>query len=214
MFPQNWDLIIGDGFAQRTIIDPLVGSGSLYLQVSAENNVHLAVPESPLQHGLLGGRYRFSVNIKEGSGDTTPIYTGLCFMCSAKNITTGTQNFYYTGVRVNADVGDTHRLFLRKVTAGTIYNSGVAVTSAIVLEDTGYDVIYTVQILWRLSGSNLTLQLSTGREVDYSDLIEVFSGIDTTPFLMSTNESFFIRAEPGITSALSYIDNVEVSQII
>lgn len=213
MFPVNWDISIGDGFCHRTIIDPIVGSGSLHFLLSAENNAHLAVPEGALGHGLLGGRHRFLVNITSGIGSSNLIRAGLAFMCSAKDITTGTNNFYYVGVQVNADLGNSHFIFFRKVTGGTIYDLGALVAGPFATGETGYDFTYALEVRWKITGSNLVLSLQQGFATDYSDLVSLFSGIDTSPFVTSTNESYFARTESGVTSALAVIDNVTVALV-
>lgn len=213
-FPINWDLSVGDGEARRDIINPIDGSGSLYLSVSAEDNVHLTIPEGPLQHGLLGAQYQFTLNIFSGTGLSGGIRSGLCFMCSTKDITLGTPNFYYVGLRLNVVDGSTHRLFLNKVSGATLYTLGSAIVPSVIGANDGYNQVYPLQMYWKKQGSNLILELKVGTALDYSDLVPVISVVDIGTFSTSTNESFFIKSETGVTSAVALIDNVIVKQVL
>lgn len=212
-FPNNWGFI-GDGFSYRNTESPIEGSASLFLQTSAENKIQTAYPTGSLQHGFLGAQYRFNVNIMSGTGASAFIRSGLCFMCSSNNLIVGPQNFYYTGMRLNADTGGNHNLFLRKVINGTLYDVGTIIGGPIAGEQTGYNKTYAIEVYWRISGANLRIKISMGLQQDYSDLIEKINVVDTSPILTSTNEIFYIRSETGVTSSLSHIDLVDVSLVL
>lgn len=212
-FTSNWITNIGDGFCATGIYDDVItGTGSCLIQTFATNKVHTAIPTTPLSHGLLSARYRFLVNIKSGGGDSSYIRAGLCFMCSGQNIVTNTQNFYYTGIRLNANDGSNHNFFLRKVTAETLYASGTLLTSPVAAGQIGYDKTYAMEVYWRVNGSNVDIVIKKGLELDFRDLATIMSVSDTNGHIVTTNEMFFVRSEGGVTSATALFDNLEVSQ--
>lgn len=213
MFPNNW-AFIGDGVSYRNTNNPIEGTSSLFLQTSAENKIQTAYPTGSLQHGFLSAQYRFNVNIVSGTGTSAVIRCGLCFMCSSDNLIAGPQNFYYTGIRLNADTGLNHFIFLRKITNGTLYDIGTLIGGPIAGSQTGYNKAYAIEVYWRLLGANLRIKISVGTQQDYSDLIEKINVLDTSPILTSTNEIFFIRSETGVTSSLGHIDLVDVSLLL
>jgi len=215
VFTAQWITNIGDGFCATGIYDETIkGTGSCVIKTFAENKVHTAIPTSPLAHGLISARYRFLLNIKAGTGtgSATFLRAGLCFLCSAENILAGSQNFYYTGLRLNPDTAGEHYFFLRKVTAGTLYSTGTLLTSPVVAGQTGFNKTYAMEVFWVVNGSAVDIVIKKGVEQDFSDLSTIMSLSDTSGHIISTNEMFFVRSEIGVTSATVLFDHLEVSQ--
>jgi hypothetical protein len=213
-FTEQWITNIGDGLCRTGIYDDVIaGTGSCLIQTFAENKVHTAIPTTPLPHGLTSARYRFLVNIKAGTGTGSATYlrAGLCFMCSAQNMLTGLNNFYYTGVRLNPDTGGSHFIYLRKVTGETLYSTGTLVGGPVVAGETGFNKPYAMEVLWAVNGSGVEIKIKRGFELDFTDLEPIISVVDTSGHIVTTNEMFFVRSEIGVTSATVLFDNLEVS---